>query len=292
MSSVQPTAAGSSRTAAALDLALVTKQRIPYYSQQLPFILAWSQKAGCTAVLKWFLYQAGRLEEAQEFVSNRVGLNVHTFERQVLHADPAYTPGVIAHLQAGGLVVNFVRCPFQRAFSSYMALHTPFLVNQDHKQIRSAGLSVRRDVLAFVYGCPVSVDYPISFLDYLTWLQGQNLAETERHHAPQHSEIYKHVNIRHYRLEDFDEIITDLEREFGLKSSAGVRNRFASGHHRHKSEVSRSATLKLLERGMALRRSQNFALPRVTRELLSNTVFEEKIQGIFSADIALYDSLQ
>lgn len=108
-----------------VNLDLVARKRTPYYNKSLPSMLSWSQKAGCTTVLRWFLYQVGLLDDALAFVSTMVGLNIYSYENQVLQADPDYRTGVVSNLKAGGLVINFIRCPYERAFSGYILLYKP-----------------------------------------------------------------------------------------------------------------------------------------------------------------------
>ncbi len=265
------------------------QQRLPHYHPDIPVLVAWAQKAGCTSVLKWFLFQAGLLEEAIRFISPDVSLDVHAYEDQVFKAGADYKASVFAALEAGLPLVNFVRCPYQRAFSSYLQIHNRFFINQERKGIDSPGFRVRRSVLRFVYGEHVSVEYPISFYEYLQWLEQSSPAELDPHHSPQHSAIYAYPNIRHYRLEDFAAVTARLAREYGLKTVE--EGQLGAGHHREKSEVPLAVTMKLLQRSVPLNASPQFQLPQVTREMLAGTEFAAIIQRVFRDDIALYDSL-
>lgn len=200
-----------------IDAAL--RLRLPHWHPDFPFLVAWAQKAGCTSVLKWFLYQVDHLDRASRYMSDSPGLDIHSYEMEVFKAGPAYKASVAEALQKGLPVINFVRCPYQRAFSSYMQIHNRFYINQEHKGIDSPGIRTRRSVLRFVYGEDVSVEYPVSFLEYLQWLEQSVPAELDPHHSPQHSAIYRYPGIRHYRLEDFDAVSRDLAQEYGLKSA-------------------------------------------------------------------------
>lgn len=127
-----------------IDAAL--KMRLPHYHPDVPLLVACSQKAGCTSVLKWFLFQAGLLEEAARFTTAGVGLDIHAYEDSVFKAGPEYKTSVAGALQAGLPMVNFVRCPYQRAFSSYLQIHSRFYINQERKGIDSPGIRLRRAV--------------------------------------------------------------------------------------------------------------------------------------------------
>lgn len=265
------------------------QKRLPHFHPSVPLLVAWSQKAGCTSVLKWFLFQADLLEEATRYVSAGVGLDIHAYEDHVFKAGQDYRTSVADALRAGLPMINFVRCPYQRAFSSYMQVHNRFYINQERKGIDSPGIRTRRSVLRFVYGEDVGVEYPVSFREYLQWLEQSPPAELDPHHSPQHSAIYGYPGIRHYRLENFDAVIRQLARQYGLRPADP--DQLGAGHHRAKSPVSSAVTMKLLERGMPLNASPRFRLPRVTRKLLAGTEFETIIQRVFRDDIALYDSL-
>lgn len=263
--------------------------RVPHWHPDVPFLVAWSQKAGCTSVLKWFLFQAGLLEDALRYSDSDPGLDIHSYEMQVFKAETGYRRGVQQALQVGLPVLNFLRCPFQRTFSAYVHLSNRFFINFERKGIESMGLRTRQRLLRHVYGDEVSIEYPVSFLDYLGWLEAEWETQDDPHHLPQHSAIYACPGIEHFRLEDFDRVVAELEQRFGLKSSRGKV--FGSGHHRPKSPVADRAALRLLERALPLNPSPQFRLPRVTRELLAGTEFEARIQRLYAQDIALYDSL-
>ncbi len=242
-------------------------------------------------MFKWFLYQAGLYEQATEYVSEAQGLNVHSYEQDVLRKAPGYRKGIAKHLEAGKPVVNFLRCPYQRAFSSYMHLSNRFFISQVRGGISSPGLKVREDVVEFVYGPGASIEYPVSFLDYLEWLASGDNEVIDPHHRPQHSEIFNYRDMKHYRLEDFHHAIGELEREFGLRSSQNKKSEFSAGHHLNKVIVPRRCALRLLEKSIPLNPSELFRVPTVSRQLLDGTRFDEIIRIVFAQDLALYDTL-
>lgn len=268
------------------------KFRLPHYSEKVPFLVAWAQKSGCTATLQWFFYHAGLLDEARTYVAEGVGLDIHDFEFKVFKGGRLYRRTVAEQLRMGKPVVNFVRCPYGRAFSSYTHLHNRFFLRMEKEKASSPGMEVRKSILREVYGADVGIEYPISFLEYLQWLRLQDLDKLEPHHRPQHSPIYDYPNIRHYRLENFSSVSLELEREFDLGDSSAHPGLESVGHHRKKADVSDRIALMILNRSVPLNASAGFQLPKVTKELLEGTEFGDLIGEIFSADIALYDQLK
>jgi hypothetical protein len=67
----------------------------------VPFIVCWSQKSGCTSVLKWFLYHAGSLDDALQHQELNLNLKIHNYENNVLKARPGYKDDLVDQLLAG-----------------------------------------------------------------------------------------------------------------------------------------------------------------------------------------------
>ena len=265
--------------------------RIPYYHPDVPFVVAWAQKAGCTSVFKWFLFHAGLLEEALEFRTDVADIDIHVYERTVFKARTGYKKELREVLESGLPVINFLRCPYQRAFSSYLQIHNRGYIRQVRDGVSSSGLKVRKKVLEFVYGRDVCIEYPFSFLEYLQWLRQQDPEKVNRHHSPQASEIYQHAGIRHFKLEDFAAATREVESEFGLGSSGDSGALFTSEHHLAKAELPKVVALNLLQRGIPINFSPNFQLPRVSAELLQQTELGDLIETIFAEDLRIYRTL-
>lgn len=274
-----------------LDLKKVVMRRTPHFHRNVPFVVAWSQKSGCTAVLKWFLYHSSLLEEALNYKDPSVGLNIHDYENKIFKASPGYRQDLILHLEKGVPVVNFMRCPYSRAFSSFMQINNKGFINQVRNNNISAGCRVRIALLKSVYSDNVSIEYPVSFLDYLLWLKDQNYEQINPHHAPQYSEIYKYENISHYKLEDFRLAVSSIEERYGLDSSSENHQLFTSGHHADKEEMSLTVTMRLIERALPIGFWGQTRLPSIGRRELEETVYGELIKEIFSKDIEIYDSI-
>ena len=112
-----------------------------------------------------------------------------------------------------------------------------------------------------------------------------------RHHSPQTTEIYAYADIRHFRLEDFATATRGVEAAFNLRSTQDSGSLFTSEHHVAKAELSREVALNLLQRGIPINFSPNFALPRVSAGLLQNTELGELIESIFADDLRVYRAL-
>jgi hypothetical protein len=265
--------------------------RKPLHHDALPFVLMWSQKAGCTAILRWFLYHANELAIAEQYQSEGDGLDIHDYERNVLKKRTGYDDELVKKLTAGTSSIQFLRCPYARAFSSYTHIHSRFFIRFTQEGKTTPGMEVRKAILRQLYGSDECIEYTFSFLDYLQWLHKQQIDSIEIHHRPQITAIHTIVEPRYYRLEDFDAAAASIEREFGLSSSARQNTSFTAGHHIPKKTVPDPVALKLLTTGIPLSRSPAFAIPKVDRHMLIGTVFGDLIQDIFGRDIAVYDSI-
>lgn len=272
-------------------LQALIQKRTPYQHPDVPFIVLWSQKSGCTSILKWFLWHAGLLEEARQYRVHEEGLSIHNYELEVFKMWPGYDEELLARIESGAPLVNFIRCPYSRAFSSYMHLHNRFYIRFERDGLPHDGLSLRYEILESIYGYRPPVEYPLSFLDYLQWLAAHSINEVEPHHAQQYTPLYDLENVTHYRLEELETVIPRLERDYRLADSGQARTEFTSPHHLEKTAVDRAAAIKLLERGVPLSKSPQYLLPEVNRELLAGTACGELIEQIFKDDIAVYDSI-
>ncbi|MEM0909140.1 MAG: hypothetical protein AAGJ94_17370 [Pseudomonadota bacterium] len=92
--------------------------RPPLYHPDFPYIFFWSQKSGCTTVVKWFFAQLGLLDEALAFSSW-----VHRYENEVFKAKPGYRQSVHKALTSNDYqAVKVVRDPWRRAPSAFLVL--------------------------------------------------------------------------------------------------------------------------------------------------------------------------
>ena len=265
--------------------------RTPLNHPAVPFIVLWSQKSGCTVILKWFLYHAGLLKEAMEYRSGNNKLDIHNYENQVLKAQPSYRTQLIEDVLDDKPVINFIRCPYQRAFSSFMQNNNSGFLRLADKGKTTPGMEVRLDVLRHVYGEETSIDHGFSFVDYLSWLKANMGGELNPHHSPQHTPLYNLLQIRHFRLDDFNTQIHQLEQEFELKTSRSSRELFSSGHHRAKAKMRKNASLDFLRMNIQLGLPHDYRLPTVNQKLLLGTEMGDLVAEIFEADLDLYQSV-
>lgn len=132
------------------------RHRTPHYHAEVPFVVCWSQKSGCTVVLKWFLYHAGLLEEAVRYHTGAGVNSVQRFAAEVLKGNSDYRAVLGEKLASGLPAICFVRCPFERAFSSYLHLHNPLFA--ENPGLRAPALQLRRKILTQLHGTGVGFE--------------------------------------------------------------------------------------------------------------------------------------
>ncbi len=268
------------------------RQRTPYSHPDVPFIMLWSQKSGCTAVLKWHLFHAGLLQEALAYRSDHTSLNIHHFQNQWVRDHRGHRRRTQRQMVRGTKpVLNFMRDPWQRAYSSYLHSYSPGMLRLQRRGIENNAIRLRRQILEGLYGpeTPLATEY--SFTDYLRWLELQDPRTLNPHHSTQHSELYELAPVRHYRLEDFGPATRALEQEFGLEDSSRSRDLFSSGHHKPKADLPADQAREALDRGLPLDRKPGYPLPQVTEALLDGTEAGALVARIFARDIAIYRAI-
>lgn len=263
--------------------------RKPLHQDNVPFIVCWAQKAGCTTILKWFLYHAGLLDHAMLHPPNPGSVrSIHKYENDVFKARPGYSDELVEKLQGNYPIINFVRCPFERAFSSYMAIHNSYLAV--YPNWNTSYQKIRREILDDLYGSNASIEYPLSFKDYLVWLGGKNPGTLDPHHRPQFNPLFEALPVKHFKLDDFASITASLEKKYRLTSSAALNSgTYSSEHHINKIALSKESTVAFLMRGMPVARSQDFCTPAISRAILEGSELGDMVEEIFSRDIDLYD---
>lgn len=202
---------GRGRAAISLD---DLRRRMPYQHPRVPVVACWSEKAGCTSLLKWFLAHTGELAEAQAYSDW-----IHDWELAVMTSRPGYAEQVIDRIAGGAPVVKLVRDPFERAVSGYLMM---FILDDASGHFT---VPMRRSIRALVYGDP-DVPFSFSFLDHLRWLETHAVDGTlpidasthlDDHLAPQVVPMERHLaDLRLLRLERFDDEIERLTHDLGL----------------------------------------------------------------------------
>lgn len=267
--------------------------RTPYCHPAVPFITLWSQKSGCTTVLKWHLFHAGLLEEATAFRTSATSLNIHRFHNQWIRAHRGHRRRTLSQMRRGlKPVINFMRNPWERAYSCYLHSYSPAMIRLQERGVENNSMRLRRRILLHLYGESEPLAREYSFLDYLKWLECQDLEELNPHHSPQYSQLYDLAPVRHFRLEDFPAASHLLEQEFDLADSSRSRQLFSSGHHKPKATMPADLALESLHRGLPLGRSPGYQLPRVTAALIDGTEIGALVERIFARDIAIYRNIK
>lgn len=203
--------------------------RMAYHHPDVPMLLLWSEKSGCTSLLQWFLALTGDLERATAASSW-----IHDWELGVMKARPGYPDEVAERLRAGDPVHKLVRDPFARAVSGFFMMS----ILGDDTDHFTVGL--RHRLRTGLYGSSVP-GHSFSFLDYLHWLT--TLADehghlvpaptpgVDDHLAPQRTMLETMLpNVGVMRLERFDDEVDRLTRTYDLPR-VDLRTATTSHHH-------------------------------------------------------------
>lgn len=216
-----PARAPSAARRGAMARAL-TQRRTPLVHDRVPVILLYSEKSGCTSVVKWFFFQAGLYDEAIAHARW-----IHKYENEVYKRQEGYRPGVARAILAGDRpLVKFTRDPFKRAVSGFLMLSGPGMRNPDH-----FGHAEWKRIRQLKYGDPEHAG-GASFRDFLEHVRtgaGQ-LGRTNPHFACQFRPEEAPFEVEHHPLEEMGEVFRGIEREHGLETPPEAM--FESGHHR------------------------------------------------------------
>ncbi|XWN33345.1 MAG: hypothetical protein ROR55_09845 [Devosia sp.] len=106
--------------------------RPPLYHPDFPYILMWSQKSGCTTVVKWFFAQVGLLDEALAYARW-----IHRYEGEVFKRRPNYRKDMAeAIANKTHKVVKVVRDPLRRAPSAFLVLAERGAIGKRHHWVK------------------------------------------------------------------------------------------------------------------------------------------------------------
>lgn len=216
--------------------------RVPLWHPNVPFVLITSQRAGSTLGTAWFLHHAGLLDIATSYDPF-----VHHYEQEVFLQVPGYFSGLERAL-AEKPVLKLAREPGARAYSSYLNLHTREVLDpKDHRH------RLRQSVLKSEDLNP-SVETPLSFATFLTWMRDADHQRLDGHEARQ-TNLYEAALPtvpETLQLEDIDRQLPHWEEQFSLpRSSQSQIIAFgASAHYAKKQEASHEALAKIVEEGL------------------------------------------
>jgi len=183
---------------------------LPLYHQDFPIILFWTPKAGCTTLLKWFLYQLGLLEEAQQ------RLTVHVY-RSWFQEKYFHVKELMNYLTSGSKhSIKLVRNPFQRAVSSFIDFVFVNLWNAEPEG------SKRCKNWKYCQEKFPSHEPGISFKQFLYCIQqlkNMNPQSLDFHIDGQYMEGEEEFIKEYVKLEDFDVAFQKLEMDYRLLKS-------------------------------------------------------------------------
>lgn len=205
-------------------------RRLILHAPDFPLVLLFSEKAGCTSLTKWFLFQIGKLEEATEFHPW-----VHRYRKSVHCRQPGYEwQSLRLLLFRGRPIVKLVRNPYDRAVSSFLAT-----LGGAHDRDGETWAGTLLAAARAHAGKPAAD--ALSFHDFLGLLAatGTGRDKLDKHVARQHMAGEERRVDRIIRLERFAEEIRQLEAEFNLARSP-LELITSSRHHR--SAVHHAAT--------------------------------------------------
>lgn len=197
-------------------------RRLILHAPDFPLVLLFSEKAGCTSLTKWFLFQIGKLEEATAFHPW-----VHRYRKSVFCRQPGYEwQSLRLLLLRGRPIVKLVRNPYDRAVSS-------FLATLGGAQGRDGETWAGNFIAAARAHAGKPAANALSFDDFLSFLAatGTGREKLDKHVARQHMAGEERRIDRIIRLERFAEEIRQLESEFNLARSP-LELITTSRHHR------------------------------------------------------------
>lgn len=211
----------------------IIADRIPNYHKDFPVVLFWSQKSGCTSLLKWFFFQIGVLDEATAY-----NPWPHYYEFEV-YKSPEYKEELTRCLLTQQKeTLKLVRDPYRRAVSQFLILSSAKGNPQWEKEWEKV-----RDFFYQDKGSKKGISFK-QFLIYVRDFPGS----VDDHFKPQYMEGEELFVQKHIYLEDYSHHIRGLEKKYGLKKS-NLQELSNSSHHFSKSMVLKGnfANLEILQ---------------------------------------------
>lgn len=193
----------------------VIRIRLPHYHEDFPIILFWSQKSGCTSLLKWFYDQIGILEEVLHY-----NPWVHYYDSQVFKRRPGYKDDIINNILLEKKdIYKLVRDPYRRAVSQFLILATA----KGSSHWENEWKKVRK----FFYNNPMS-ERGITFKQFLQYIR--DAKNYDNHFAPQYVPGEEEFVRKYIYLENFNKQMKKIEKKYHLKKS-NLLELTTSSHH-------------------------------------------------------------
>lgn len=254
--------------------------RPPLYSEEFPFVIFWSEKSACTAVVKWFFRHLHLLDQALEFNSW-----VHDYENKVFKVRDNYLVTAAAALRAGKPAIKFVRDPFARAFSGYLELSRPLILkSSNHWATR-----VRSRIIQDLGSKDAGIEYTFSFRAYLLWLATQDNKKLDGHIREQHLSRDDHIDMEVFKIETLKEAFGHLERLYDLPKYSMEPLLLSSPHYHEKtSDYTKEEMLRILDLGVPVMKNAPLKYPNFDADSARNTEYDALVNSSFFHDIDLY----
>ncbi|MBY6053358.1 sulfotransferase family protein [Cytobacillus firmus] len=197
----------------------IIKFRIPNYHKDFPVIFFWSQKSGCTTLLKWFFFQIGLLDSATIYHPWP-----HFYEEEVFKTKNYRNEVIDSLISLKKETIKLVRNPYKRAVSQFLILTAtkgnPYW-EKEWEKIRE-----------FHYKDKYS-KRGVSFRQFLIYIK-ENPNNIDDHFTPQYRLNEEKFVRKYMNLEHFTYQIGVLERKHGLRKS-NQEDLAQSPHHLAKS---------------------------------------------------------
>jgi len=260
--------------------------RMPLVHPDLPFVVLWSQKAGSTALVKWFFAQTGLLETAQGYSPW-----IHDYETQVFKRAPGYAEAVRSALASGAPVVKIVRDPAARAFSGFLEMNRMRVLREglDHWSVYW-----RKRLVRSAHGPAAAYDRPVSFNAFLDWLAGEPAATLNGHIAPQASRIEDALAApaQIFKADAGPEVFARLEEAFDLPRTPPEKLAAlaGSGHHHRKAPLTAEALAAFAAADFPIDRTPETVFPRIDAAAASAApALDQRIRRVYGGDYRRYD---
>ncbi|MEQ9315283.1 MAG: hypothetical protein RLN72_05480 [Henriciella sp.] len=253
--------------------------RIPLHHKDFPFVVMWSEKAGCTSLVKWFFWHVGLLDSALEHHPW-----IHNYENEKFKSRSGYVQECIKVIEAGKPVIKFVRNPYRRTFSGYLELCNPKVAQNGPHWTKTW----RRQIVSQLTGYAQEVEYGFSFRQYVNWLTAQPKMGLDLHLRQQFQPIENDLKPRYCKIDDDPDYLHKLEKEFGLKSSKSAVAKFTSEHHHKKVVIAPRPAISMFDLAVPVRRTRHFHIVEPTLEEIRRDQIGTQLARYFSDDFVTY----
>ncbi|NNE38201.1 MAG: sulfotransferase family 2 domain-containing protein [Gammaproteobacteria bacterium] len=191
---------------------------LPLIDPKFRFMLFFSAKVGSTFISKWFFEQIGKLNEALEYSHW-----IHNYRIKVYYKSPQYKQDLKRALAKQTKMIKLVRCPYQRAVSSYF-----HCLRHEHFY----------DVLSDFIGKPFNKDYVFTFEEFVDYLNTLDISKCNPHFRSQTWKHEKNNRMKFHHIIKIENSIDEfkrLESDFSLRNTDLLRHT-DSKHHIEKKQ--------------------------------------------------------